>query len=215
MTRIVLRIAFCGLVLFAGAALRADAQDVGGVTCLSLLTGPNTTWGSNRTFYLTPPATTFQTDQYSITGSTYVDSLYFFTWGSGGNNWSVVFDTAGMNSPLSPGVYRDFNYLASNPAGKPRFLIAGRGIGGQVNSGSFTIYEAVFDLTQGQPKTKRFAASLEGFQGPWSAPGQLAIRGTIAYNSLSPMVPEPGTLLFLAVGALPLLATRRRRVNRD
>ncbi|HEY3266795.1 MAG TPA: PEP-CTERM sorting domain-containing protein [Armatimonadota bacterium] len=191
----------------------ASAQGATGVTFLSLLTGPMNSWGDNRRLSYAPPATTFQSFAYSYSSNAYVDHVENYMWGPNSQFWLVFFDSANMKAPLQPGVYENFDYLGSSTPGRPTFSIGGNGVGGLVNSGSFTVYEAVFEDTPNGPATKRFAASFEGFRGPWSDPGQLAIRGTFAYNSLSTAVPEPGALALAGYGAIALLCFRPRRAR--
>ena len=102
-----------------------------------------------------------------------------FNQGGSGENWSLTFGTNHYGTALVPGTYTMAQRAPFAATGHPGLDVNGDGRGSNTLTGTFTVFEAVFDYSGSQPKVVSFAASFEQH----SEGATPALTGTIYYNS--------------------------------
>lgn len=146
----------------------------------------------------------------------YVDSLHVsFLSNSGytqGGRWiDLDFSTDKLGTPLDVGTYLGAQRFPFNDPGHPGLDLTDTGGGFNTLDGQFQIFDIKRDA---QGIVTAFAASFEIFNYP-APTGSPLIGGRIWYNSDVSIssVPEPSTLVLLAIGVVGSIATSRRRAN--
>jgi hypothetical protein len=125
---------------------------------------------------------------------------------------NIIFTTERVpGQPLVPGTYLDVHRIIATMPGQPGIDLDYSNNGFNSIEGHFTVLEALCDVTMPQPTVISFAATFDVQADAFRVVGHV-------YYNFSPsgsVVPEPGSLILLGLGAIALGAYvwRRRLIS--